>query len=167
MRQYIRLTVWIKQHFGVPKLYYWFVEENVLATKQVQKNDLGLIFGVPGSEWRSVPFSFRREFRFCEDLVIVRIYRFLLVQNDLSQDKFGWWTTSQSNSWYYKWFLMHPQVKTGTKPNAGFNWHLFEYFCKISIYFPARCCLINTVNSMTAFLPHWASGRCHCHSPRA
>jgi len=29
---------------------YWFDDENVCGTKQVQKNDLGLIFGVPGSE---------------------------------------------------------------------------------------------------------------------
>ena len=70
-------------------LYYCLDEENVFATKQVQKNDLGLIFGVPGSEWRCASFSFRREFRVCEDLVTVRIYQFLPVQNDLSQDKFG------------------------------------------------------------------------------
>jgi len=87
-------------------------------------------------------FSFRREFRVCEDLVIVRIYSFLLVQNELSQDKFRWWTTSQSNRCYYKWFLMYPHVKAGTKPNAGFNWHLFNIFVRFLYILPSRCCLI-------------------------
>ena len=85
----IRLTVQIKQHFGVPKLYYWFDGENVFATKEVQKNDLGLTFGVPGSDCRCASFSFRRVFRFCEDLVPVRVYQLLLVQNELSQDRLG------------------------------------------------------------------------------
>jgi len=84
--------------------------------------------------------------------VTVRIYQFLLIQNDLSQDKFGTWTTSQGNSWYYKWCLMYPHVKNGTKPNAGCNWHEFQYFHMISIYFPARCCLIYTVNSIICFI---------------
>ena len=74
------------------------VTKNVLGTKQVQKNDLWLIFGVPGSKWRCASFSFQREFRVCEELVAIRIYRFLLIQNELSQDKFGRCTTSQSNS---------------------------------------------------------------------
>jgi len=54
--EHIRLTVEIKQHFGVLRLYYWFDEENIFATKQVQENDLGLIFCVPGSEWHCTSF---------------------------------------------------------------------------------------------------------------
>ena len=46
-------------------------DENVFATKHVQKNDLGLIFGVHGSKWRCTSFSFRLALWVCEDLVTV------------------------------------------------------------------------------------------------
>ena len=58
---------------------------NVLFTKRVQKNDLGLIFGVPDSKWRCASFSFRLDFWVCEDLVAGRIHLFLPIQNELSQ----------------------------------------------------------------------------------
>jgi len=110
-------------------------KKTVFATKQIQKNDLGLIFGVPGSKWRCASFWFRRDFRVCKDLATARIYWFLLIQNELCQDRFGWWAAFQSTSWYYKWFLIYPHVKTGTKLNAGLNGHLFQYCNKISIYY--------------------------------
>ena len=51
---------------------------------------------------------------------------------------------------------MYPHVEAGIKPNAGFDLHLFQSFCKISLslslyiyIFPARCCLIYAVNSMS------------------
>ena len=58
-------------------------------------------------------------------IATIRIDRLLLVQSEVSQVKFGWWTTYQSNSWYYTSFLMYPHVKTNTKPNAWSYLHLF------------------------------------------
>ncbi len=144
----------IRRHLAYFGAWQEVYNASIFLIKRVQKNDLGLIFGVPGSEWRCASFSFRQELQICEDLVIVRIYRFLVVQTELFQYKFGWWTNSQSSSWYYKWLLRYPHVKTPTKPNAGFNWHLFQSFYKRFIYFSARCCLIYTVNSMSACVSH-------------
>ena len=84
----IRLTELIKQHFGVLELKSGSAQKHVLGTKQVQKNDLGLIFGVSGSKWRCASFWFRLELWVCEDLVAGRIHRFSPIQNGLSQDKF-------------------------------------------------------------------------------
>jgi len=61
----------------------------VLVTKQLQKNDLGLIFGVPDSKWRCTSFSFRLELwvcRFgCQATSSVFTYR-----NELPQGKLGY-----------------------------------------------------------------------------
>jgi len=62
------LTVLIRPH-----LYYI---ASFFFTKRVQKNYLGLIFGVRGSIWRCTSFSFRLVFWACEDVVAGRMHGF-------------------------------------------------------------------------------------------
>jgi len=62
---------------------------NILLTKRVQQNELGLVFGVPASKLCCASFSFRLEWRVCEDFVAGRVGRFILIHNEVSHDKFG------------------------------------------------------------------------------
>lgn len=86
-----------------------------MLTKNHRRKDLGVIFCVPGCGWNfvgifGVPgfsfFPFQLEFWVCICLVAGRIPVALVFQNELYQDKFGRWTTFDSNTCYQKWFLI-------------------------------------------------------------
>jgi len=84
------LTILIKPHLGYVAALQeaYIIITQIFFTKTVHGNYLGLIFGVPSSEWRCASFSIRLDFWVCEDVVAGRNHRFLLIPNELSQDKF-------------------------------------------------------------------------------
>ena len=82
------LTVSIRPHLGYVGASQEAYNTKVLLTKGAQESDLGLILDVAGSRWRYASFEFRLEFLVCGDLMTGRFHQFLLIQNELSQDKF-------------------------------------------------------------------------------
>ena len=66
---YCHIPLLFRPHMGYVKALQEAYNANVVFTKRGQKNDLGLMFGVSGSKWHCVPFSFRLELEVCGDLV--------------------------------------------------------------------------------------------------
>jgi len=99
----ILLTVLIRPHLDQIAALQEAYCTNLLFTKGVWKSDLGQIFGVPGSKLRCVSFSFRLEFRVCEDSGTGRNQSFL---PSCPRTRFNDWQLSRativikSSFWY-------------------------------------------------------------------